>query len=621
MLTKIIATLLLCILLENGYAQSRFTNKNDSLLFAQADSAFASASRHSDSMLVLTKAMLAKTTGATGALAVANIHNAMGWAYLHTGYLDSSVNSLRTAWQLFGKARDTNGIIRSCINIAEVYTKQNKIANAIQYLTQADSLCTVTGNIPYHTNVQRQLGVVYREAKDYERAAAYLNRALAGFLQLQDSFRYVSTGISLSILYRKLNQPDSSLYILNECQNITLQQGGSPYTSAMIQEHIAESYFQKNLFSKALEYYASAYAAFKKLNNRGDIAYEAMNMGKVLWKLNRITEAEKYLEEAYHISDTLKMINFQYDIALTVAEMHGQNRHWEKAYQYRTLAFALRDSIDFANQVKHTNELKEKFEAGKKESEIALLKSQNEATTADNRKNRLLQYFFGMLFVAAVIIGWLLFNRVRIKRKLNEQLLRNQIAGDLHDDIGSALSVIDISSRIALAKKDEAAVVADQLQKIKLYAASTMDSMSDIVWSVNPGNDNLESVMTRVHEFAAEVCEPLNIQLAISMENALDRISLDANKRKQVLLICKEIINNAAKYSACGLLQIKSEIAEGNRIQITITDNGTGFDPVMVKKGNGLNNMKARATTLRGNLVLNSSPGKGTTVCVDFPPD
>ena len=618
---QVIILLLLVASFIEGYAQPQFKSKNDSLLFAQADAAFASASRHSDSMLLFTKALLAKTTGSTGMLSVANIHNAMGWAYLHTGFLDSSVNSLHTAWQLFGKANDTNGIIRACINIAEVYTKQNNITNAIQYLTQADSLSTITGNIPYHTNVQRQLGVVYREAKDYERAAAYLNRALEGFLQQQDSFRYVSTGISLSILYRYLKLPDSSLRILNQCNAITSLQGGSPYQAAMIQEHIAESYYQKNLFSKALEHYSNAYTTFKKLNNKGDIAYEGMNMGKVLWKLQRITEAENYLEEAYRISDTLKMINFQYDIALTVAEMYGQNRNWEKAYQYRTIAFALRDSIDFANQIKHTNELKEKFEAGKKENEIALLKSQNETTSADNRKNRLLQYLFGILFMASVIIGWLLFNRVRIKRKLNEQLLRNQIAGDLHDDIGSALSVIDISSRIALAKKDEAGIVAEQLQKIKQYTASTMDSMSDIVWSVNPGNDNLESVMTRVHEFAAEVCEPLNILLEINMGNALDRISLDANKRKHVLLICKEIINNAVKYSACSLLQIKSEMAEDNRIRITITDNGTGFDPDTVKKGNGLTNMKARATTLSGNLILNSIKGRGTSVQFLFSAD
>jgi signal transduction histidine kinase len=616
---RVIFVLLLAVSFANGYAQSRFKNEKDSLLFIQADSAFASASGHSDSILSFTTALLEKATSYGSTLSLANIHNAMGWAYLHTGFLDSSVNSLHTAWQLFGKANDTNGIIRACINISEVYTKQNKIANALQYLTQADTLCAATGNTPYHTNVQRQLGVVYREAKDYKRAAAYLNKALAGFRQQQDDFRYISTGISLSILYRNLKLPDSSLYILNQCYAVSSRQAASPYRSAMIQEHLGESYYQKEHFIKALEHYSSAYTTFKKLNNKGDIAYEAMNMGKTLWKLQRTAGAEQYFTEAYRISDTLKMLNFQYDIAQTLADMYSENGNWQKAYQYRNNAAVLRDSIDLSEQMRLTNELKEKFETEKKENEIVLLKTQNQLTAADNRRNRLLQYLFGMLFIASVLIGWLLLNRVRIKRRLNEQLLRNQIAGDLHDDIGSALSVIDISSRIALAKKEDAGVVAEQLQKIKQYTASTMDSMSDIVWSVNPGNDNLESVMTRIREFAAELCEPLQMQLKINMESALDRIQLDASKRRHVLLLCKEIINNAVKYSRCSLLEVNSAMADHNRVQITITDNGAGFNPDTVKKGNGLVNMKARATTLGGYLILNTSAGKGTSVQFVFP--
>ena len=146
-----------------------------------------------------------------------------------------------------------------------------------------------------------------------------------------------------------------------------------------------------------------------------------------------------------------------------------------------------------------------------------------------------------------------------------------------------------------------------------------MESMSDIVWSVNPGNDNLESVMTRVREFAAEVCEPLHIQMEISRENRLDRILLNANKRKHVLLLCKEVINNAAKYSGCTLLQVNTKIAEGNMIEIAISDNGSGFNPETVKKGNGLNNMKTRAAALGGSLTLNSTSGQGTTVQIIFP--
>lgn len=619
MLLRSIIALLLIVPFAKGYAQLRFNSQQDSLLFAQADSAFALSFRNPDSALSLAQALLSTSTGATSPRALANIHNAIGWTYFHKGMYDSSIFNIHTAWKLFGKALDTAGIIRTCINIAEVYTRQNKTTDAIQYLMQADSLCTATHNTVFHTNVQRQLGVVYREAKDYKRAALYLNRAFTAFLELKDYFRYISTGISLSILYRSLDLPDSSLVVLNKCLTLPVRQPELSMQSAMLQEHLAETYYQIKNFPKALQHYSVAYNIFKKMNSKPDIAYEAMNMGKVLWKLKRLPDAEKYLHEAYRLSDSLQILNYQYDAATALADMYGQNKNWQRAYYYLTSATALKDSLNLSEQIKQTNELKEKFETEKKESEIVLLKTQNRLTAEENRKNRLLQYLFGLLLITAIAIGWLLFNRVRIKRKLDEQLLRNQIAGDLHDDIGSALSVIDISSRIALAKKEESAVVLQQLDKIKHYAATTMESMSDIVWSVNPHNDNVASVMTRVHAFAAELCEPLQIEMKIDMANDMDRLSLDANKRKQVLLLCKEVINNAVKYSGCTVLQINSEKTENGLVQIMISDNGVGFDPSSARKGNGLKNMNVRAEQLSGNLVMEAAPGKGVSVHLTFP--
>lgn len=168
----------------------------------------------------------------------------------------------------------------------------------------------------------------------------------------------------------------------------------------------------------------------------------------------------------------------------------------------------------------------------------------------NNRKTRLLQYIFIILFAASLIIGWLLLNRFRIKRRLHDQLLRNQIARDLHDDIGSALSSIDISSGVALVK-DDAGKVTEQLHKIQLYARKTMDSMSDIVWSINPHNDSFENILSRMREFAAELCEPLNIELVFKAEGDTGRVIMETGRRKNLFLIFKEAVNNAVKYSAC----------------------------------------------------------------------
>jgi two-component system sensor histidine kinase UhpB len=620
MLLRLQLLLLLSASTVFTYGQQSFTSTKDSLAFAKADKAFYMANKNNDSAMILAKEALAEANRYNNKRTIGNAMNALGWTMMHRGNLDSAIHCLDRAWQLFSAAGNSDDIARVCINISEVYTKQSNISTAIKYLMQADSICVRTNNKPFLTNVWRQLAIVYREAKDYKKSADYFTRAMNGFMELQDYVRYVSTGTSVSILYRNLNLPDSSLAVLNRCLAIANEKGMVPYQVAMLEEHKAETYFQLKKYQAALDHYTRAYNIFDEINNQADLAFESFAIGKTLVQLNRYAEAEKYLYQSYAISDTLKITNYQFDAAVELAKLYRKTGNWQKGYEYLEKSNVLKDSLDLADQISQTNELKEKFETQKKENEITLLKTQNQLSEAENRRTRLLQYIFILLFLASLAIGWLLLNRAKMKRKLNEQVLRNQIAGDLHDDIGSALSIIDINSRIAIAKKEDKAVVYEQLQKIQQYSSKTMDSMSDIVWSVNPRNDNLESVLVRVREFAADVCESMNIQLDFDIDEGTDRILLDAAKRKNIFLLCKEAINNAAKYSGCRRLTVAAEKKRKEGVLISITDDGNGFDEQTVKKGNGLNNMQTRADHLHAVLAIDTAPGKGTSVRLLLPP-
>lgn len=619
MVYRFLFMILFCACCEWACSQTVFKNSKDSLLFTMGDKAFALANKNSDSALLLANKALHEASAIKNDRAIANAFNALGWTMMHRGHLDSSVAYLRKAWQLFNASQSPDDIVRVSINLAEVYTKQGKLSEAIQYLTRADSICVKTGNLPFHTNVKRQLGIVYRESGDHNKASEYLTEALEGFARLGDHFRYVGSGISLSILYRNLKMMDSSLSVLNRCLILAKRETKVPYQVAMVEEHLAETYFAKNNFGEALKHYQAAYNIFEEINNKADVAFESFLIGRVLIKMNRFEEAEKYLLESYHINDTLKMLNYQFDASNELAVLYKKTKHWEKAYQYLQKASDLKDSLGISEQKQKTNELKEKFETEKKEQEITLLKTQNELADATNKRTKLLQYIFILLFVASVIIGWLALNRSRMKKKLEAQLLRNQIAGDLHDDIGSALSSIDINSRIALVKQGDSNAMKEQLLRIQQHARKTMDSMSDIVWSINPQNDNFESMLMRMREFAAELCETMKIDLQFFVAPGIDNISLSTDKRKNIFLIYKEAVNNAVKYSECTDLTVALSKTSKDALSITIADNGHGFDEATIRKGNGLHNMKARAEHLQGVLTIYSEKGKGTSIRLSCP--
>lgn len=205
----------------------------------------------------------------------------------------------------------------------------------------------------------------------------------------------------------------------------------------------------------------------------------------------------------------------------------------------------------------------------------------------------------------------------KISKYIVEERLRSKISRDLHDEIGSALTSINILSKVALSKASHDAEINGYLSKIKDSTFRTMESMSDIVWAINPKNDKLEALMSRMKEFAADICEAQGIDLAFILPPELEKLSIDLAKRKNLFLVFKEAVNNAVKYSGCTLLRVEFD-RTNDQLQMIITDNGKGFDKTTILRGNGLHNMHERAAECNGTLQVNSGM-QGTSVILNIP--
>jgi signal transduction histidine kinase len=205
----------------------------------------------------------------------------------------------------------------------------------------------------------------------------------------------------------------------------------------------------------------------------------------------------------------------------------------------------------------------------------------------------------------------------KIGRYFAEDQIRSKVARDLHDDMGSTLSSIKIMSNIAI-EKNEPGTALNYLKSIRQNATAMQESMSDMVWAINPENDNVEQVIIRMKEFCAEILEPMNIQYAFYEDGDFSFVKLDLNTRKDFYLIFKEALNNAAKYSQCTAVMIHLR-HQGSAISLSIEDNGKGFDTQVSSSGNGLRNMKHRAQAIAARLAIESHVGKGTLVKMEIP--
>jgi signal transduction histidine kinase len=192
------------------------------------------------------------------------------------------------------------------------------------------------------------------------------------------------------------------------------------------------------------------------------------------------------------------------------------------------------------------------------------------------------------------------------------QHIRNKIAQDLHDDIGSTLSSISILSDLAIRGKSGSQSL-ETMNEIKDSSLLLMERMDDIVWSINPRNDSLENLLMRVRHFATTLFEAKGIDYAIDIQQRVDEVRLPIEYRQHIYLILKEAINNLVKYAQAS--QAVIEVSFDHRhLLLCVRDNGCGFEVGENVRGNGVTGMQRRADLMNARVFIASAPGQGTEI-------
>lgn len=227
--------------------------------------------------------------------------------------------------------------------------------------------------------------------------------------------------------------------------------------------------------------------------------------------------------------------------------------------------------------------------------------------------------FFYALIVVAIIIYLILQYRFRQQTKL--QRVRDNIASDLHDDVGATLSSISFfgemmrSKIIKNAPKEE---VLPLLDKLISTSKETIETMRGVVWTINPNNDNAIDFFQKLQSFGREMLSAKNIDFELFISD-FENTKLPLDIQRNFFLFYKEVINNIAKHSKATYVQATIEALEKNAgISFKIIDNGIGFDSNEVYEGHGLKSLRKRAEELEGNLNIESAEGKGTSISLSF---
>lgn len=230
------------------------------------------------------------------------------------------------------------------------------------------------------------------------------------------------------------------------------------------------------------------------------------------------------------------------------------------------------------------------------------------------------RWWFLSLVVALMGSAVYSFYRSRLSRLLELERIRTRIATDLHDDVGSGLSQVSILSEVISRRVGQEHGVVEQLSIIGSLSRDLVDSMSDIVWAINPGRDRLSDLSHRMRRFASDVFITHGVDFSFDVPHPGRDIRLGPEMRRELYLIFKEAVNNIVRHSDCTAVKITFLIGDG-ALELSVYDNGEGFDSECESDGNGLANMHLRAAKLGGDLRITSNNGHGTSVHLKAPLD
>lgn len=188
------------------------------------------------------------------------------------------------------------------------------------------------------------------------------------------------------------------------------------------------------------------------------------------------------------------------------------------------------------------------------------------------------------------------------------------MAKDLHDGLGGLLSGV----KLQLGAMKGNLILSEEHGRTFNHALSKLD-------------ESISEMRRVAHNMMPEALMKLGLQQALQdyCDGLSDSQSFKINgefygleKRMEssteivVYRIVQELLNNAVKHSGASVI-LAQVMRQGNGLTITVEDNGRGFEKETILQGAGLKNIRSRVDYLKGQLDIQTTPGKGTSVHID----
>ena len=517
---------------------------------------------------------------------------------------------------------------------------------------QALQICRASGDSDGESRSLGFIGAIYHQVSDYRQALRYYQQTLkiSGRFKGRDILKLSGIGD----VYENMNQLDSALLFQRQAYDL-LKDVPRGTIHSLILTRFGVVQARLGNYSGALRLYRDA---IEKAVLIGDMLNQARSQFQIAQLYDQLQQQDSSLRHAHLAFITSQRASHkstQFSASTLLAKLYYAHGNLDSAFHYQQVAMAAKDSLYGPKKFKQLQLLT--LTEQQRQQELR----QEQAQTQDRFQRIGLLSALGVFLLIALLLWRYNRQQGRVNQVLNQkngqietqrktlettlselrttqtqliqkekmaslyehqlkiQQVRNKIASELHDDIGSTLSSIYLFSEVAKKEINQDSLQAlPMLEKIENSSQQMMQSMSEIVWAIQPKNDDTANLVEKIHSFANELLQARNISFRFEYPDQFLSIPITMEVRRNIYLIFKEALNNIAKHSSASQVDMEVELKEKS-IRIGIRDNGLGFNNHSPSPGNGLQNLCSRAEEIGGHLQIDTQPGHGTGIYLQYP--
>lgn len=464
--------------------------------------------------------------------------------------------------------------------------------------------------------------------KNYRKAAAYFIRATVDDTICQKdpfvSFVYQQGNLdNAGIAYAKIQQLDSAEWYYNAALNYIARneirfpdkKGFIKEARAVINGNLAFVYAAKKEYSNAEALYLNSIETTGGEENTytQSLQIELVSMYTSQKEYQKASAMLKVLEGSVRrIPDEdilLKYYTARKDYHLALNDKNT-------AADFMHLYVSLRDSIQRRDENFSTTDVVLGLEN-------MLQKSVNENLIKSNKLTSSYLALSIVVLVSVIILSFVLWRYTRAKARLGRALAvtheRQRISKELHDDLGTGLTSLQLLVRKLKNDDKDSSRNYDTYKSITQIANELTDQMGEIVWVNSNTDDSVSGLLARLRLYIADYIEMTGLPLGFAFSNSCtDNYRINNIQYRNLFLVVKETFHNTIKHAQAGKYAVDCSCSQG-KLTISIRDDGKGFKEGDQGPGNGMANMRSRIAVIGGEISIRSD--MGTHILISVPLD